>query len=162
MKKWHGIHEEEVSQLIRIFALEERIDKKGPSYVIPWKPTNLEEAYRFYLKVEEGLVEKYSNQALKVIGVDSIVHYFGEKEAMILANLETAREKYAGGLAIWLAKPIYPEIIENVKPLTDVHLKITKRHGCLLLYGVKPRTPLCAVNVDTSKGYILTKLTPIV
>ena len=162
LKNWHKIGEEESSQLIRIFTLKERGDKNTPSYVIPWSPRDLEKSYEFFLRIEEELVKKHGKQALKMIGIDSIIHYFGEDGAMSLANLEAARQKYTGGLALWLAKPIYPEVVSRIKPLSDVHLKFTRKHGCLLLYGVKPRTPLYAVEMDTSKGYVLPKLTPMV
>jgi hypothetical protein len=44
----------------------------------------------------------------------------------------------------------------------DVYLKLTREHGALLIYGVKPRTGLYALDVDASKGYPMPSLTPIV
>jgi len=33
----------------------------------------------------------------------------------------------------------------------DIHLKITREHGCTLLYGIKPRTPLYAIQLKPDK-----------
>jgi len=41
------------------------------------------------------------------------------------------------------------------------HPAATER-SCLLMYDVKPRTGLYAVEMDVSEGYALPKLTPIV
>lgn len=50
---------------------------------------------------------------------------------------------------------------KRVASISEVHLKIIREHGTLLLYGVKPRTGIYVVEIDTSKGYAIPKLTPI-
>jgi len=46
--------------------------------------------------------------------------------------------------------------------MVETHLRLLREHGCLLIYGIKPRTSLYAVEMDISKGYPLPRLTPIV
>jgi hypothetical protein len=60
---------------------------------------------------------------------------------------------------MWLAKPTRPWIAKSLAPLADMHLKITRRHGAILLYGMKPRTPLYAV--QTAEDTPITKIIPI-
>ncbi|MEM3898616.1 MAG: hypothetical protein QXD34_02270 [Candidatus Bathyarchaeia archaeon] len=67
-----------------------------------------------------------------------------------------------GGLAIILLKPGYPQVAKILSALADVHLKITRKYGTVLVYGIKPRTNLYALEVDTSKSYTMPKLTPII
>jgi hypothetical protein len=43
-----------------------------------------------------------------------------------------------------------------------VHLRFVRRHGAVLVYGVSPRTNIYALEVDTSEGYPMPKLTPVV
>ena len=160
--KLFGVSEDEINQLVRIIVAKERVDEQNPPCVVPYEPTNLEESYRLFLKIEEELVRKSGKPALKIIGMDMIAHYFGEEGAVTLGNLEVSREKYAGGLSLWFGKPIYPEVVKKAIPLSSMHLKLTRRHGCFLLYGMKPRTPLYAVEMDVSNGYPLPKLTPMI
>jgi hypothetical protein len=58
-------------------------------------------------------------------------------------------------------KPGYPKLAVRLASTATVHLKLLREHGCLLLYGVKPRTGLYGVEMDVSKGYPQPKLTPI-
>jgi len=53
-------------------------------------------------------------------------------------------------------------LVDKVSSAVDFYLKLTREHGSLLLYGIKPRTPLYALETDTSKGYLTPKLTPII
>ena len=161
--KGYGLSEEELADRLRIPALrDEALKGTTPSYVIPFEPKSLKESYEEFLKLEEELLRRHGQPILKFVGLDWLVHFWGEEGAIHLLNLDARRTRYLGGLTILLGKPIYPEILKRMPPLASVHLKLTRRHGCLLLYGVKPRTPLYAVEADYSKGYPLPKLTPIV
>ena len=159
----YGLSEEELKEHLRIPALRDAaLEMPTPSYVIPYEPKNLKESYEDFLKLEGELLRRHDHPVLKFAGLDWLVHFWGEEGAICLLNLDARRTRYLGGLTILLGKPIYPEIAKRIPPLASVHLKLTRRHGCLLLYGVKPRTPLYAVEADYSKGYPLPKLTPIV
>ncbi|MCD6421494.1 MAG: AAA family ATPase [Thaumarchaeota archaeon] len=161
--KGYGLSEGELKEHLRIPALRDAaLEAPTPSYVIPYEPKNLKESYQDFLKLEGELLRRHDHPVLKFAGLDWLVHFWGEEGAIYILNLDARRTRYLGGLTILLGKPIYPEIAKRIPPLASVHLKLTRRHGCLLLYGVKPRTPLYAVEADYSKGYLLPKLTPIV
>ena len=160
--KLFGISEDEINQLARILVAKEKVNERNPPCIVPYEATTSEESYKFFLKIEEELIRRSGKPPLKIVGIDMIAHYFGEEGAVTLGNLEVMRERYVGGLSIWFGKPVYPEVVKKAVPLSSIHLKLTRRHGCFLLYGVKPRTPPYAVEMDVSNGYPLPKLTPII
>lgn len=53
-------------------------------------------------------------------------------------------------------------INQDISYLSDTYLKIISVHGAILIYGVKPRTGLCAINYDTSEGVPKLVLKPVV
>jgi len=53
-------------------------------------------------------------------------------------------------------------VIQRAANAAEVHLKLTKERGALLLLGVKPRTGLYVVEPDVSRGYPLPRITPVV
>jgi len=59
---------------------------------------------------------------------------------------------------------VFPEerLLRAVTPIADIHMRATRRHGCILLYGVKPRTPLYAVQPDPSGRTPIPSIIPIV
>ena len=65
-------------------------------------------------------------------------------------------------LMIWVLRIPEERLVNALAPTADVHLKITRRHGCVLLYGVKPRTPLFAVQPDPTSKTPIPRLVPIV
>jgi circadian clock protein KaiC len=87
---------------------------------------------------------------LAYIGVDRLVQLAGEEMLTTLTILQDVMRIH-NSLMIWLAKPIMPWIVERLAPIADMHLKITREHGCLLLYGIKPRTPLYAIQLEPDK-----------
>jgi hypothetical protein len=55
-------------------------------------------------------------------------------------------------LAVALAKPGLGDITRSASNVAAIHLRVFDRDGSVLLYGVKPRTPLYAMTVDVEKG----------
>jgi hypothetical protein len=81
------------------------------------------------------------------------------------ANFLAAAQDYvrqSEGLMIWLAKPIEPGIIKRLAPIADMHIKITRRHGCVIFYGVKPGTPVYALQTDPESRTPLPEIIRIV
>ncbi|HIE19338.1 TPA: hypothetical protein EYP75_06390 [Candidatus Bathyarchaeota archaeon] len=67
-----------------------------------------------------------------------------------------------GSLGVFLLKPRYPRASDILNAIVNIHLKMVREHGALLLYGLKPRTRLHFLEMDVSSGYPLPKLTPVV
>jgi hypothetical protein len=63
---------------------------------------------------------------------------------------------------MWIVKPVHPRLVRMLSPIVDMHFKIMKKHGCILLYGKKPETLLYALQPDPEKSALILKVTPIV
>jgi hypothetical protein len=84
---------------------------------------------------------------------------YGEKQCFEILNLAAAEARMAGAVIVAIVKAGLRELAIKLSPIADIYLRLKRTHGCLLLYGVKPRTGLYAVEADTSKDYSIPKLT---
>jgi hypothetical protein len=82
-------------------------------------------------------------------------------ETMRTAVFDAARVREKGNLGIAVLSPGYGAASMVLSELADVYMRLIKKNGALILYGIKPRTILYAVEADTSRGYATPKLTPI-
>jgi hypothetical protein len=91
-----------------------------------------------------------------------LISAYGLKEALSIWSFDASRIRETRGLGILILKPGYPRLAKILGAIADIHLKITREHGSVLVYGVKPRTNLHVLEMDTSKGHPMPKLTPII
>jgi KaiC/GvpD/RAD55 family RecA-like ATPase len=161
-----GFAEAELSGLLLLCILEG--NKREASEALPSEPfiasfegKDIEADYRRYLSLEEGLMEKGKGPVLTVTGIDSLVTNYGQEASLKIWNIDATRIQEHGSLGILIAKPGYEEVSRILGSIADVHLRLVREHGALLLYGKKSRTGLYAVEADLSRGYALPKLTPI-
>jgi len=122
---------------------------------------SIDEDYEEICKIEDELVSEFNKPILKVVGIDRLTLHYGLNDALKLLSVDVDRVSSTGSLTFLIAKPIYPRLAKKVSPLVDTHLKLTREHGALILYGVKPRTGLYTVEVEAREGYTSTKLIPI-
>jgi len=148
----YGVSEKERRHLVRIVEIE----KLKPPAVKD--RTFLIEQFTNLLK---SLEKEAGKPPLKLIGMDRAADFMGEEVIPVIYRaVDELRER--GGLAVWIVTPTYQWIVNRLAPLADVHLKITRMHGCVLLYGVKPRTPLYAIQPDPTSKTPIPNLIPIV
>jgi len=55
-----------------------------------------------------------------------------------------------------------PSLNQDISYVSDTHVKIISVDGAIMIYGVKPRTGLYAINYDISSGVPKLQLTPVV
>ena len=154
--KTYGLSDDQVREYLKLPLEEMRI----PVSAIVAKASP-EKAHQLFEKLKEyalTITKNYQKPPVRIIGVDKLAHIFGEY-LIDIAHQGVERTKKDGGLLIWVLKPTHPWISERLAPLADIHLKITRRHGCMLIYGIKPRTPLYAIQFD--KETPIPKLLPI-
>jgi hypothetical protein len=96
------------------------------------------------------------------VSLGTFASLYGEDAAERALILASTRIKSRDILCMIVAKRETHEGERRLAGAAQVHLKLADEHGALLLYGIKPRTGLYAVEMDTSRGYPLPKLTPIV
>ena len=161
LSKLYGFREDCWKKVSRILEREEMKIESAPPFVVSYAYEDLYSWFEKMFGIEEELMRSLGAPPLRVIGADTVAQLFGQ-ESLTQANLDVHRTKVLGALTIWISKPIRPRLSEMLAPMAHIHLKLTRRHGCLLFYGIKPRTPLYAVEMDVSRGYPLPRLTPIV
>jgi len=108
------------------------------------------------------LSEKTGKPNLSIVGVDTLITLYSGRSCEKILNLSATMARRVEAPIIAIVKAGYRDLAVKLSPIADIYLRLTREHGCLLLYGVKPRTGLYAVEMDTSEGYPLPRLTPII
>jgi len=152
---------DEINSLLRVCVKDYPGIKMEP-YIVAFKGESLIEDYERYINVERELKERTGQPILHITGVDMLIDAYGVKETLSLIKTYVPRMRETEDLSIILLKPSHPKLAKILSATADVHLKITREHGSVLIYGVKPRTNLYVLEMDTSEGYIMPKITPII
>ncbi len=158
----YGASIEEFEPRLRVFVRKDLAEKYGaPSYLMAYERDGLEEIMDEIASTVEELVKKTGKPPICVISSDTVGLYYGIQGVLQAVHNSIAVAKKTGGLIIWVMESTFPELAQRLPPMVSMHLKLTRKHGCFLFYGVKPRTPLFAVETDVSEGRLVTRLTPI-
>ena len=158
----YGLTNDEIDRFLRVCQAQGPRGQRGEPYVVAFGAKDPWEDYRRYLELEEELMRETDQPVMVVTGVDALVSYYDESSCEKILGQDAIRIRQHGSLGILLMKPGYEGIAARLSSIATVHLRLTREHGCLLLYGIKPRTGLYAVEMDASKGHPLPRLTPIV
>jgi circadian clock protein KaiC len=156
-----GFTMDEINSFLRVCVKDYPGIKLEP-YIVAFKGESLIEDYERYINVERELKERTGQPILHITGVDMLIDAYGVKETLSLIKTYVPRMRETEDLSIILLKPSHPKLAKILSATADVHLKITREHGSVLIYGVKPRTNLYVLEMDTSEGYIMPKITPII
>lgn len=153
---------EEERRLARHLIVAEATGRGILNTIIPYEPN--EGADSLISRIEElagELMEKAGSPPIIVVSMDSLEFNYGYDDSLKITSRIAAWTRRNNGLSLLPDKSTYPELTRRIASISSVHMKLTRRHGCPLLYGVKPRTSLFAVKVETEKGYYETRLIPI-
>ena len=156
-----GAPRDVIDRLMRICVKDYPGFKPEP-HLVAFKGESISEDYAKYLDVERELMERTGQPVLRITGADMLINTYGVKETLSAIRIDFTRVKEVGGLGIVLLKPGYPRLAKILSATADIHLRITREHGAVLVYGVKPKTNLHVLEMDTSKGYPMPKITPII
>jgi len=150
MNSYYGISEQMFLERFHIFY-EKGAPIKKERNIMEFDPRHVEEEGKRIIEFGIKLVEETGKPIIANIGVDRIIRVTGEEALKQLAIAQDIVRQHRS-LMFWLVKPIMPWIIERLAPIADIHLKITREHGCILLHGIKPRTPLYAIQLKPDKA----------
>lgn len=160
-----GFTIEEINKLMRIGVIEgqypEEIASKG--YIWSIKPKDLLESIDLYYKMVAELKGRAKEKrALTVTAVDTLYSMFGLQNLLLAINRYIAYAVANGDLSIFLLKPGIPSkaLYQSLYSTAKLHLRIFRKYGVLFIYGVKPRTPLYAIEVGERS--FVPRLIPIV
>ncbi|MGC8849291.1 MAG: ATPase domain-containing protein, partial [Candidatus Bathyarchaeia archaeon] len=157
----YGLKDDEINRLLRVCEARGLEDRGDRPYVALFDAKDPWEDYSKYIRLEEELMRETGQPVMHVAGLDALASFYGESTCGKILGQDAIRIREHGALGIILLKPGYERLARRLASIATVHLKLLREHGCLLLYGVKPRTILYGVEVDVSRGYPMPRLTPI-
>jgi len=150
ISRGYGISEQLFLERLHIFY-EKDAPFKEEQNVMKVDFEDIEKEVRRIVEFGIKLSEDTGNPPLIYIGIDKLAYLAGEKAIKPLIVAQNYTRAY-NSLMFWLVKPIMPWIIERLAPIADIHRKTTREHGCTLLHGIKPRTPLYAIQLQPNKA----------
>ncbi|MCS7095864.1 MAG: hypothetical protein N3F10_06060 [Candidatus Bathyarchaeota archaeon] len=164
MMRVYGLTEEECTCYARIITStmgrNAKILNDHPN-IIYVKGEDCKEDIDHFLRESEKLIARTGQSNLYIVGADTVSTLYGEKKCEELLNLSASGARTAKALVTIIVKGGYRDLTAKLSPVADFHIRLTRGRGCMLLYFVKPRIGLYAVEPDTSQGYPIPKLTPI-
>jgi len=122
---------------------------------------SIDEDYQRCLDIVAELQKETRRPLLCIVGVDRLLANYGTNDTVKVLNSSATLTRESGGLLFLVLKPGYPRVSEILNAFAEIHLKMIQKHGALLLYGLKPRIRLHFVEMETTKGYPLPRLIPI-
>jgi len=102
-----------------------------------------------------NLTQKFRQTSLYMEGVDTLFSSFGPENVVKLLNATITASRNHGNLNLIILRPGIPApaLYDMCKSIADVHMKLIKKEGTLLFFGLKPWTGIYAVQTDPTLGY---------
>ncbi len=152
---------EEIYNLLRVIGFSAPTQGQNKPYILIFEARTLKEGYSLWRKARDELREKTRQPVLEIFGIDTLESTFGKENVKSMLALAATNTRHQGNLTIILIKPGMEDVARRTANISEVHLKLMREHGALLLFGQKPRTGLYIMEMNISSGYPLPKLTPI-
>jgi KaiC/GvpD/RAD55 family RecA-like ATPase len=156
-----GLTEDEVNRYLR-FCLVHFSGTRSEPFVVPLTGEDIDQDGKQIIELEEERMKETGQPVVVVGGYDSGIATYGMEAMMKTAVIDAARARDRGNLNIVVLRAGYGAASLAIGEMADQHFKLIERSGALILYGIKPRTNLLVVEMDSSKGYPAPKLTPMV
>ena len=124
---------------------------------------DMDEDYKLWIETQDELSERTGQQLLKSYGLDTLEsRYIEAPEKLFKAvNQDIINCIALGGLVLSVGSSGLI-ITHRAVNMAEVHLRMVKRCGSIIIYGVKPETALNVLETDVSMGYPKIRFTPIV
>ena len=134
------------------------------SQVLTFDGEDVEGSLEGFTGMIKRLTETFQQTSLYMEGVDTLYSTFGPENIVRILNATITASRTHGNLDIMILRPGIPapSLYEMLGSVADVHLKMVKRQGILLFYGLKPWTGMFAVQTDPIRGYPWPRLVPLV
>jgi KaiC/GvpD/RAD55 family RecA-like ATPase len=110
------------------------------------------------------LTQKFQQTSLYIEGIDTLFSSFGPESIVKILNATITASRIQGNLNLMILRPGIPApaLYDMLRSIADVHLKLIKKEGTLLLLGLKPWTGIYAVQTDRAQGYPWPRLARLV
>ncbi|MBS7645085.1 hypothetical protein KEJ44_03470 [Candidatus Bathyarchaeota archaeon] len=159
----YGASKDDFNRFIRIIEARGLMPVDELPYVIALEGRDWRDDLGKLVKAAGELSAETGKPNLLIFGVDTLITLYGERNCEKILNLSATIARKAEALIVAIVKAGYRDLAVKLSPIADIYVRLVREHGCPLVYGVKPRTGLYAVEMDdASKGYPTPRLTPIV
>jgi KaiC/GvpD/RAD55 family RecA-like ATPase len=160
--KLYGVTPENCKRSLRVVIMGKNMETaESCEYEIVVDGENWEKDLETVLKTYEHFASEVGRPILSMVCAATLATLYGDERCLEILKTAAAQAKNAGAILIAIIGAGYRDLAIKLSLLADFYFRLTRKHGCLILYGVKPRTLLYAVEADTSKGYPTAKLAPI-
>jgi KaiC/GvpD/RAD55 family RecA-like ATPase len=155
----YGLTDAEVDRLLRYFDYSAAETKP---YTVSMDRSDIFLAYSKRRKVEADLVTVTGKKPFGLVGLDTLETVYGTEQVKSYMDLDARTNRSERGIVYWTGKPGMDSVTQRAANIADVHLKIFKKDGAMLLWAVKPDKGLFAIEVETEEGSPVVKLIPII
>ncbi|MBS7629812.1 hypothetical protein KEJ23_07625, partial [Candidatus Bathyarchaeota archaeon] len=155
----YGLSEKEFQECVLISSFQ-RMEEDRPN-ILRLEGVSLNDDLRTIMDRLDEMTSRMGAGILCIVGSDTLVSWYGEVGCERFINILSSYVREHSSSLTYLVKAGRRLLARRLSSIADIHLKMVREHGVQLLYGVKPRTLLWGVEMDTSKGYPSPKLTPL-
>lgn len=130
-------------------------------YIVPMARFGRDEALRAMVSAEKAARGPEQKPFLEYTAFDTLESLMGDQVAIRMYFHGVQRTKLVGNCGIGLLKPgllVSSEILN----MMDTYFRIINIDNAPCIYGIRPRTTIYSISIDTEKGAPHAKLTPIV
>jgi hypothetical protein len=118
--------------------------------------------YEKWRREGDRLKQETGKPLLQIIALETQEARFGEDAYKATLSLSAEEARRGGDLAVRLSKPGLESIAQRVANHSNIHLKLRRLHGAVVIYGERPHTKIFAVDAEESMGNLKLHLVPIV
>jgi len=156
----YGIDEEAHKRLMRI-AISENQDKREPyTFILP--PHDLKRSLEVWEELKKQMKEETGKPVFKMVYIEAFNVFLSLNQSRLVIAREITNTKNEGGLMLLFSKPGVEELTQYVTNMSNLHLRLFNEQGVTLFHGIRPRTPIYALEMSETEEYPRLKLTPLV
>lgn len=152
----YGMEEDAVRRLLRVAEISGNPESDA---VLRLDPDDVKISHRIWNEEKQRLALATGRPVLKLINIDKAgVHWPLEPTRRVL-EAEAKLTRNEGGLLVLVSTPGDGGLRRDAINMSSVHLRLSLEQGVVLLQGVRPRTPLYAMEPTGEDGYPSARLT---
>jgi hypothetical protein len=118
--------------------------------------------YEKWRREAEKLKHDTGKPLLQIIALETQEARLGEEAYKSTLSLSAEMARKGGDLIVRLSKPGLEGLAQRVANQSNIHLKMRRVDGAVVVYGERPHTKIFAVNAEESMGHLKLHLVPIV
>jgi len=154
----YGVTAEEQRRLLRIATT---LPEEETPVNLGLDPGDIKMSQRIWREEASWLRRETGQPILKIVYADRLGKTWSEAQSSSFLDTESMHARNTGDLLVLLSRPGEEAIRQHASNLAHTHLRLHNQRGVMLLDGVKPQTPMYALEQDNSAGYPSLSLTPI-